>query len=70
MEQETPRCQVCGEPATSAARDVLRHEDYREAYVSFSPVGATKYGCDKHPGDSEEFTTQLPNTWLTELGRE
>jgi hypothetical protein len=53
-------CNVCGKPATNAARDVMRHEVPSEMYVQFSPVGGVKYGCDEHPATSEEHLTQLP----------
>lgn len=53
-------CDVCAEPATTLARDVMRHEDRRKAFDEYSPVGKLKAGCDKHPVDSVEHVTELP----------
>lgn len=53
-------CDVCGKPATSLARDTMRHECPGETYVKFSPVGRVHAGCDEHPAKAEEFVTGLP----------
>lgn len=53
-------CDTCGKPATSLARDVLRHEVPGASWVTFSPAGSTKAGCDDHPVSSVEHLTQLP----------
>lgn len=47
------KCSVCGEPATTIARDcriVSRPED---AWEQIEPVSLLKAGCDKHPVQSK-----------------
>lgn len=55
-----PTCYSCGAPATHSARDIMRHEPIGDMYASFSPVGDVVYGCDKHPVQSTEHRTQMP----------
>ena len=38
-----PVCDVCGQPATTEAVDVLRHEVFGAASVEFRPRGPIRY---------------------------
>jgi hypothetical protein len=57
---DTPTCDVCGAPATHGARDMYCHEPPGALWVSYSPKGATKYGCQLHPVESIETWTDCP----------
>jgi hypothetical protein len=54
-EEEPPTCDVCGEPATNRAIDILRHE----ASGSSTEIGAPKYGCEKHPAELVIHRTEI-----------
>lgn len=45
-----PRCDTCGDVATSRAIDVMEYHD--GPYVRSESVGSVKYGCDQHPAIS------------------
>jgi hypothetical protein len=56
MPDDHPRCDVCGQPATSRAFDTIEdHGPDNHGFVSISPVGWPRYGCDKHPVQSEAY---------------
>ena len=57
---DMPKCDRCSKPATSLARDVLRHEAPGQSFVEYSPIGKDKAGCDEHSVESVEHVTQLP----------
>lgn len=49
---EKPVCDVCGEDATNFARDMIATLD-PSGWIRYTPHGKTKYGCDKHPAESD-----------------
>lgn len=51
-------CDVCGATATNLARDVFRHEPVGAPNAYFSP-GPLHKGCDAHPAQSKEYSTEL-----------
>lgn len=53
MESSHPKCDVCGKPATSLARDVYQTEP-DEGFETFRP-GPMKAGCAEHPAESLEY---------------
>ena len=46
------RCDACGAPATSLARDIRDVTDGE--WMKFEPTGPLKKGCDRHPARSLE----------------
>lgn len=56
---EEPTCDVCGEPATNRAIDMLRHE-VPGAAVKVTEIGAPQYGCEKHPAELVIHRTEIP----------
>jgi len=56
------KCDTCGAPATSMARDILAHEPPGAEFTQFSPVpgGGLKRGCDAHPAKSAVKITDQP----------
>lgn len=57
---KTPTCDVCDEPATHSARDVMRHEYASGLFSRLYPLEPVKFGCDRHPVVSEEYKTYTP----------
>ena len=53
------KCDICGDPATHACRDFIRHESPAVIWVECVPIGHIRYGCEQHPVEPEEFVTQL-----------
>lgn len=45
------KCDECGKPATHAARDVVKAENWRTRCYDFI-AGPPKFGCDEHPVES------------------
>lgn len=50
-------CDTCGEPATCWARDVIRTANIETGCYDHGATGGVKRGCEKHPVDSETFTS-------------
>ena len=68
MENELPKCDVCGKPATNAARDVYRTPDIVTGYYHQWPSKAVRYGCDEHECSPTEYIG-IPPSWDLPLGQ-
>lgn len=53
-------CDTCGKPATQWARDFIVHENPASHFAEARPLYYVKSGCDEHPVESKEYTTNLP----------
>lgn len=59
-----PMCDACGRPATSMARDMVRHVHPSLQFEEFSPAtGRVKMGCDEHPVESVEYVSRSLSPW-------
>ena len=51
-----PVCDVCGQPATNEARDILEIEPVKDSegrlWACWEGVGEWHYGCEAHPAES------------------
>lgn len=63
MSQKThdqPVCDICGKPATSAARDVAVDSSGPSIFTKMRPAGTVKHGCDEHPATSDMIEIGSP----------
>lgn len=63
---ERPKCDVCGKPATNAARDVYQRDSWG-GYLEFTPDDHVKFGCDEHKTTSNQIDVSTiltpPQPW-------
>lgn len=53
------KCDICGEPATGAVRDVYRREGL-SPYVTYTPHGDVHLYCDEHMRESHITDISTP----------
>jgi hypothetical protein len=50
---EYAKCDICGAPATSWARDIYQQPNYKTGFWEYQPSEMIHCGCDEHPAKSE-----------------